>query len=286
MLTEIQKTEIKNQLDIYVEHKGSQSKAAATLRNVSAATLSQIRNNNWENIDDRMWRNIASQIGIKSWAPVATSFYQLFTELLEDARLNSFMYAITAEAGSGKTFAARIYAATHKNVCHIVCCESWNVQQFMSEILRSLGCEQLINNNNNSTMLTEVVKQIKMLDCPLLEIDEADKLRNNVLYSLITLYNQLEDCCGIILCATSHLESRIMRGVGLNHMGYNELFSRIGRKFINLPVCGKQDIIAICRENGIDDGDKQAEVYNDSQGDLRRVKRLIHAFKNEAEQEQ
>lgn len=281
MLTEPQKTEIRDRLKEFVDRVGSQNKASNVLKNVSAATLSQIINDNWERVSDEMWRNIASQIGVKRWEPVETTFFSLFSSLLEDAQRNAFMYAVTAEAGSGKSFAARTFAATHRHAYHLVCCESWSLQLFLIEILRVLGYEQLGNNNNNGAMLSEIVRRLQAVECPVLILDEADKLRNQILYSLITLYNQLEDTCGIVLCATAHLETRMMQGVEMGRMGYNELYSRIGRKFVRIPSCNQRDVLSICAANGITDPDRQAEVYNDSNGDLRRVKRLIHAIKNE-----
>lgn len=278
-MTNQNKTEIKAKLGQYVAKYDSQNKAANSLRGVSAATISQILNDNWDKISDEMWRNIAAQIGARQWVTVETSFYRLFTELIEDARLNSFVYAITTEAGSGKSFAISTYASTHRNVYHIVCCEMWSLQAFLFEILRTLGLEQKTLQNNNVAMLAEIVAALKKMDCPVLIFDEADKLRQPLLYSLITLYNQLEDYCGIILCATSHLETKIVSGVRLGKLGFNELYSRVGRKFIQIPSCRRDDINAICKANGIDNQDEQAEVFNGCDSDLRRVKRMIHAIK-------
>lgn len=279
-MTDQTKSEIKTKLAHYVAKYDSQNKAANSLRGVSAATISQVLNDNWEKISDEMWRNIAAQIGSRQWATVETSFYRLFTDLLEDARLNSFVYAVTAEAGSGKSFTVAAYAASHRNVYHIICCEQWSLQAFLTEILRALGMEQKTMINDNLSMLNEIVATLKKSDCPLLILDEADKLRQPLLYSLITLYNQLEDYCSIVICATSHLEKKIHGGVRLGKLGFNELYSRIGRKFVQIPSCKRADIVAICKANGIEDLDDQAEIYNDSEGDLRRVKRLIHAIKN------
>lgn len=279
-MTDQTKSEIKVKLGDYVAKYDSQNKAANSLRGVSAATISQVLNNNWDKISDEMWRNIAAQIGSRQWASVETTFYRLFTDLLEDARINSFVYAVTAEAGSGKSFTAAIYAANHRNVYHIVCCETWSLRAFLFELLRTLGVEQRAFQNDNVAMLVEIVSMLKKSDSPLLIFDEADKLRQPLLYSLITLYNQLEDYCGIVICATSHLEKKIHSGVRLGKLGFNELYSRIGRKFISIPSCGRRDVAAICEANGIDDADDQAEIYNDCEGDLRRVKRLIHAIKN------
>ena len=56
----------------------------------------------------------------------------------------------------------------------------------------------------------------------------------------------------------------------------------MGRKFIPMPVVNGTDIAAVCIANGIADRAKIEEIIDDSECDLRRVKRLVHAAKKEA----
>ncbi|MEG2791945.1 MAG: ATP-binding protein, partial [Odoribacter sp.] len=95
----------------------------------------------------------------------------------------------------------------------------------------------------------------------------------------ITLYNQLEEHCGIVMCATDHLQKRIKRGLKLNKKGYKEIFSRIGRKFVELDGVCTSDVVSICIDNGITDKTTIKEIIEDCEWDLRRVKRKIHALK-------
>ena len=59
--------------------------------------------------------------------------------------------------------------------------------------------------------------------------------------------------CGIILLATDHLEKRVKKGLRLNKKGYEEIHSRIGRKFIKLNGANINDITEICIANGVED---------------------------------
>ena len=87
----------------------------------------------------------------------------------------------------------------------------------------------------------------------------------------------MEDECGIVLLATNHLEKRIRKGVKLNKKGYNEIWSRLGRKCVELKGVDAADIAAICEANGVTQRvEVDAIIYN-SESDLRRVKRKIHA---------
>ena len=131
-------------------------------------------------------------------------------------------------------------------------------------------------------MMHEAVRTLKQQENPLIMMDEADKLSDQVMYFFITLYNQLEDHCGIVLCATDHLEKRIRRGLRLNKKGYKEIFSRIGRKFVPLQKVNSTDVTAICMANGVTnkaDINEAVKEAKENGFDLRRVKRKVHAIK-------
>ncbi len=111
IMNRTEKIKIKEALAKYCERKGGQNKAANTLQGVSAALVSQVLNENWDLISDAKWRTIASQIGYTKteWVGVETVDYKLLTQLLKDAQENAQVYAVTASAGSGKTYALKHY---------------------------------------------------------------------------------------------------------------------------------------------------------------------------------
>ena len=279
-MTETQKQRIKERLADYCERFESQNKAANSLRNVSAATISQVLNNNWELVSDEMWRNIASQTGYTEteWVAVETRDYKLLTALLEDSRDHSNVFAVTGEAGSGKSLTIRRFAEANKRVYSLQCAEYWNRKIFLQELLSAMGRDY--SGYNVNEMMHEIVRGLKTQDHPVIIIDEADKLVDQVLYFFITLYNQLEDHCGIVLCSTDHLSKRIKHGLKLNRKGYKEIYSRIARKFIELKGLGSTDITAICMANGVTERNLIKDVIEDSEGDLRRIRRKIHALKS------
>ncbi len=247
-----QKQQICERLRAYCDQKGSQNKAANSLNGVSSATISKALSGQWDTIADEMWRTIAAQIGGKAegWQVVNTKAYECMTFTLTNAQTDSLVLAVTGDAGSGKTEAVKNYAAGHANAYHLTCSEYWNRRTFMGKLLKCMGVS--VSGTTVGEMMDDIVDTLKRKDTPLIVLDEADKLTDQVLYFFISLYNQLEGHCGIILTATSFLQKRIERGVRLNRKGYAEIYSRIGRKFVKLPMLN-------------------------SEGDLRRVKRSVWA---------
>ncbi|MCM1234700.1 MAG: ATP-binding protein [Ruminococcus flavefaciens] len=274
-MTQQEKQQISEQLRAYCEQKGSQNKAATALK-VSSATVSKILAGNWETIADEMWRGIAGQINGKSaegWQLVPTRAYNAMTFALENAQRDALVMAVIGEAGSGKTEAVKTYTAGGRNVYHLVCSEYWNRRTFMAKVLQTMG--MAYSGNTVADMMDAIVDTLKRKETPLIILDEADKLSDQVLYFFISLYNQLEDRCGIILTATSYLRARIERGLRLNRKGYAEIYSRIGRKFVELPLHNSEDVAAVCVANGVSDSKTINKIIDEAGGDLRRVKRSV-----------
>ena len=274
-----QKQQIADQLRAYCEQKGSQNKAANSLNGVSSATISKVLSGQWDTIADEMWRTISAQTGAKSegWQVVSTRAYDVMTFTLDNAQTDALVLAVTGEAGSGKTEAIKNYTAGHANAYHLVCSEYWNRRTFMGKLLKCMGVG--VSGTTVSEMMDDIVDTLKRKDAPLIVLDEADKLTDQVLYFFISLYNQLEGHCGIILTATTFLKKRIERGVRLNRKGYAEIYSRIGRKFVALPLLNSEDIAAVCVANGVSDAKSINSIIDEAEGDLRRVKRAVWAAK-------
>ena len=278
MIKEEEKLEIRDRLVSYCEQKGSQNKGANSLNGVSPATVSKIINGDWALINEVMWRSIAAQIGMKqkSWNIVETRDFKTLASLFADAQENAMVMAVCGEAGSGKTLAIRQYAESNPNVFVLCCNEYWNRKLFLQELLREMGRNP--NGDTVGEMMSTIVSSLKKMEDPIIIMDEADKLSDHVMYFFITLYNQLEDHCALVMVATDYLEKKIKRGLRLNKKGYKEIYSRIGRKFIMLKGVGIGDITEVCMANGITAKSDIKSVIEDCDNDLRRVKRRCHAI--------
>lgn len=274
-----EKEQIKTRLAEFCRIRGGQNKAANTLRGVSSGTISQVLNDNWDLISEEMWRTIASQVGYdpRAWVVVETRGYKRMSGLLRDAQENALVLAVTGDAGCGKSEAIKSYAAGNRHVYNLSCSEYWNRKRFTEELLRAMGVDS--PGSTVADMMDDIIHALKKKETPLVVLDEADKLSDQVLYFFISLYNKLEDHVGIILCATDYLEKRVKRGIRNNLKGYKEIYSRVGRRFIPIQVVNSEDVAAVCIANGVSDPATINEIIDDCESDLRRVKRKVHAVK-------
>lgn len=285
-LTEEEKQAIRADLAAYAATYGSQSKAATSLKKTSAGTVSCILNGRFESISDEMFLNIAAQIGHTGgcgWNICRTAAYRDIETLLQDAQMYHNVTWIVAPAGIGKTTAARMYAsAASGGVFVLGCSEDMRKADFVDELARRVGVRA--DGLTVRGALNRVVETLVKTRNPLLVFDEADKLTDSVLYYFISLYNRLEGQCGIVFLSTQHIERRMSRGLRLDQKGYEELYSRIGRRFVPLTGISAAEVNAICRGNGLEDEaairrvlDESAETRNGRpEFDLRRVKKSVH----------
>jgi DNA transposition AAA+ family ATPase len=277
-MTNEQKSQIQTALRNYCNRFKSQTAAVNTLNNVSAATVSQILNSNWDNIADNMWRKIGKQIGVSDsiWAYADTEVSRLLNSLFGDAQRNGNVYGIVVNAGGGKSFFTEHYCKDNPTAYHVTCSEFFNRKSFLSQVLKVMGKD---HSGSVDDMMDSIISYLEQDDDPLLILDEADKLNDQTFHFFITLYNALEGRCGIIIMATDYLKKRVDSGVKHNKRGYAEIYSRLGGRFIEIGKPKKKDIAAICTANGVTDEETIMSIINQCDGDLRRVKRLVYRDK-------
>jgi len=266
-------------LDRFIVQKGSQNKVAAGMAGVSAATLSQMRNHNWDLITDEMWRKVSKYVGVaaNSWNYAETRNSKDLLQFFSESQQFSLVLAITGKSGAGKSEAIKKYETENKNAFLLSCNEYWDKRWFLRELLGKMGKDHA--GLTLPEMMHKAVLLLKTLEAPLIILDEADKLADNVLLFFITLYNELENHCGIVLIATHFLEKRIKRGVAMEKKGYREIYSRVGLRFIELETTSYSDVENICLANGVEDTAVIRTISKECDGDLRRVRRLIFANK-------
>jgi DNA transposition AAA+ family ATPase len=286
-LTLKEKDAIREELRAYVEKYPSQNKAVGSLKGTSAGTVSTILNGKYDNISDEMFRNIASQVGggtASGWHIVETGAFQEINIAMQDAQQWRNVTWIVGAAGCGKTTTAGLYAKEHREVFYILCSEDMGKAEFIREIARTVGLRS--EGYTLRELWDLIIGELIQMESPLMIFDEADKLTDTVFHYFISFYNRLEEKCGIIFLSTDYIKRRMDLGLRHNKKGYNEIHSRIGRKFFELDGTTANDVYAICIANGLNDKPKINEVIKDAETcdyDLRRVKKSIHRVKRISE---
>lgn len=278
MITEQQKTKTRDRLARYVQRYPSQNMAAVSLKGISAATVSNILSGKWKNISEDMWQRLESQlIKNEGWQIFSTAAYRDMTFFLADAQEQSSVMWVAAPAGIGKSTAAASYAALNRNVYRLTCATDMTKSDFVHELAAQIGVRTAGMSIREA--FQEILRHVVTLERPLLIFDEADKLADSVMYYFISIYNALEDRCGIVFLSTSYIKKRIRNGVMKDKKGYDEIESRICRRYVDLTPVSAAEIEQICLVNGLSDAAAVGRVRTEARecgNDLRRVKRSVH----------
>ncbi|WAC40551.1 AAA family ATPase [Pedobacter sp. SL55] len=274
------KEQIREQLRKYVSKFDSQNKAALSLKNVSVATVSNIINGKWEKISDEIFISVKKQISepTAGWNIVETDNLTELNAIYTHAATYASCFIVTAPPAAGKTATAEYFKSQNADIFLVKCDEFWNRKTFLLEILKAMG----INGSGATApeLVQDIIRKVNSCKNPELIFDEFDKVNDQILCSVISIFNRIENKCGIVVQATDHLERRLTRGLRLNKRGYQEFWSRFGSKVVNLEAPTNSDMVAIIKANGIESEEAVYEILNDADNDLRRVKKLIQIHKH------
>ncbi len=278
-MTKVQKFEVVQAINDEINRLGSGSQVAQKC-GVSAATISQMRNENWKLIKISMWQKVASKLNVNfsEWQ-IATNVTntKILQQVFSNAKKYQLFTPVSEKAGSGKSAGAIQFITeySHEGSFYIQCRE-WAKREFLENLSQSLGITKPKGMVTIDKLGESVINffEDRIHLAPLLAIDEADKLKPAALRFLITLYNRLEDKIGLVILGTENLEKEIKRGVKLQKKGFDEIDSRFGRNYIKLIGNTKADIKSICAMNGITDTATQSLIFKESNPIKKKVEHL------------
>lgn len=243
---------------------------------VSNVTISQMINGNWSKISPEMWRRVQVKLRIDpNWRTAETNNFKILTHLQRFAQSNSNSIGISHDAGAGKSHAYKFYSRNNDNVIYVECKNIWSKKSYIKALLSAAGMSQ---SGTTEEMFESLIAHIRGMEKPLVIIDQIDKLKDSQMDLFMDMYNDLDGHCGFVISGVPALKKRILRGVQRDKIGYRELWSRIGRKFIHLEKISIKDVASVCEQNGILDMQFIEEAYANCDGDLRRVRRDIEKY--------
>lgn len=238
---------------------GSDKQFAVKL-GISNSQYSNITHGNTaQQLSDAKWIRLARELGVEigdrpQWNTANTKVFQIVTRQLEVCQETSNSALLCDLSDIGKTYAAQYYARTHKNVVYVDCSQVKTKSQLIRFIAKSFG----INHTDKyADVYSDLVYYVRSLVNPLIILDEAGDLQYAAFLEIKALWNAVEGICGFYMIGADGLKAKINRAINNKKVGYTELFSRFGRKYINLvPVDTEEhqrfscsDAIAIIKAN-------------------------------------
>ncbi len=253
-----QKNEIKEAIKVYKASKGLSQNKLATQIGISAATLSQIENDNWQDIKEDMWRKVWNKVSNVQQVNnlFETTDFKACFNACEAARKHHLMVGIIGDTGLGKTTALEAYSS-RKNVFYVAYDKTMKPKQFFIALLREMGIsfEGSINE-----MVNRIAEELNIISSPLVIIDEAGKITHTMILYLHVLRDKTNKNCGIALGGMPYFKSNLIKLSNKEKEGYAEFYRRIN-VWHTLKGLSRSEIEYICQSACITD----IEIIKDMQ---------------------
>jgi DNA transposition AAA+ family ATPase len=248
----------------------SQNNAAKQI-GISSGTLSQLLNDKWELISSDMWRKVAAWVGhtTKSWKIRETKNLLTIQNLCKDAQQNSRFLAVIGATGYGKTTPLKLYAAQTQNAFYNLCTVVMGQKSFLTTLQQSIGIDA---DGSVEMRIRTIINKLKVLENPVIILDDAGKLKDACYRLLQIIYDELEGRCGIVIAGVPYLKNYIFKMAAKDKQGFRELKRRIGF-WQELAGPSGALIRTICADYGITDTDALKYVERNCQnlGSLREM---------------
>ena len=244
-------------IQLWIQKLGNAS-AVAKKCGISDAALSTVIANKYGANEAQILGRIAGALDYNENAlkiVSTTGDYRRIAVAVEDAREESMWFMISEKAGSGKTATLKdLFMRDTTGSIYYLECDEWNARQFAVQLAQYIVDPYVLRGAYKS--IAELVSLIadklngRMFQNPVLFIDQANSLKPAAKRLLLSLYNKTEDRLGLLMAGTEALKQEMEAGVKYNRKGYDELYSRFGRRVITLRGWTKREVYAVCEANG------------------------------------
>jgi predicted XRE-type DNA-binding protein len=278
-MTTTDKNQIRTLVMEQLASSGLSNNKFATRLGINQSTLSQIINQQWDNISEKKWQEVAAEVGFKTvgWQIAETRDYVLTQERLRFCQDKGISLGMSDNAGIGKTLVLSTYAKNNKEVFYVECADYLTRKVFLSKLMQTMGLEH--EGLSIAMMMEVIINHLKGLNKPLVILDELDKLKDGALLLYIDLYNKLNGFCGFFVAGTPYLRLYVEKQARRDKKGFKEILSRLGGFFLSMNGIKPTDITKICHVNGVNSQEEITRIINSCGNDLRRVKREVEKLK-------
>ena len=258
---------------------------------ISASVYNAIKKGNYDRqVSEANWICIARRLGVvlkkeMAWVAAETPTFLFINEQLTLCQQSSISAILCDMPNIGKTFTARIYAQNHRHAIYVDCSQVKSKQKLIRHIAKEFGVG---NNGRYSDVYADLVGYLRVIDTPLIILDEAGDLQYEAFLELKALWNATERCCAWYMMGADGLKQKIERAIEGKKVGYTEMLSRYGDTYSRVtPEDGKErekflkaQAMIVAKLNAPKGTDVRSLV-NLSGGGLRRVYTEIEKLKNE-----
>ena len=212
---------------------------------IGGSIFSRLKNGEIEGLlSESKWLDIAIQLGVspnqRAWNMAETDVFKAIQSDVEFCQAYSKGMILVDDCAIGKTYSAKYLAKTRTNCFYLDASQTKTKQLFIRRFARTIG----VDDKGKYAEVKERLKySLKVLESPVIIIDEAGDLDYNAFLELKEFWNATEGQCGWYLMGADGLRAKIERGMNHKKVGFREIFSRYSDKYMNIvPTARDQRI--------------------------------------------
>lgn len=242
---------------------------------------SRIKKGDFDNvISDSAWITLARKYNVMlngsgAWVTARTDVYEFITAQLEACQSQSIAGLMCDIAGIGKSYTAKVFAETHKNVVYVDCSQYKTKQKLVKYIAKQFGVG---GTGAYSDVYEDLVYYLRTIQTPLIILDEVGDLKYQAFLEIKALWNATEHCCGWYMMGADGLKKKIDRAIVNSKVGFAEIFDRYGKKYQRASPLGGEELqhyirrqsALIIKANAPQGADMQ-RLLTATEGSLRRI---------------
>lgn len=180
------------------------------------------------------WQRIAAQLGIETaknyWEIRQTPQMVGILAALEEAREFGRTITIVGETGSGKSYIVDLFLRKNPVACYKVTVSNLdNIGDIINKLAEAMGLKLEIS--SRSSRLKEITMALLMMKYrnqkPMVIFDEAEYMNHVALCAIKSMYDLLNEICGIVMIGTEQILRNFEKLKNKNKVGIPQLYRRI-----------------------------------------------------------
>lgn len=233
----------------YCDHKAITRADLATMTGISGATISNMLNEKWDNITQKMWQRLWNHVRPHQDGKMfGTADFTAVHRLCDRARENHYMVGLSGDTGMGKTVALEAYARG-SNVFYIYYNSTMRPKHFYHELGKLLGYEY---EGNIYEAVNRACDALNAMKNPLVIVDEASKLTDAMVHSLHVLRDRTMRNCGIVLAGMPYFRTNLINKANRQKVGFSEFLRRV-MLWHEMTGLAAEEVRFVCEQYGITD---------------------------------
>jgi hypothetical protein len=199
-------------------------------------------------LTDAQWldlgRELDARVEQRSWQMARTQVFGMISEDVAFCQQYAKGKICVDDCGIGKTFSAQYLSKSVKNCFYVDGSQAKTKQAFIRLLAIVIGVSE---RDRFLRVKANIKYALKMMEQPVVIIDEAGDLDYPAFLELKELWNATDQCCGWYLMGADGLRAKIERGIHNRKVGYAELFSRYSERYSTIVPTGRQEKLAFYR---------------------------------------